>query len=114
MEKFNIGMENKPPTPPQGTSYSAIPSAMNTLLEMDYSDIHNKATISDSDYIDSGLSPNSSTSFGHSMFNTTPPNIGLNFFNHSFSLPPQPMWPHVHPKAGLYRYTSSHYVSGLL
>ena len=114
VERFNIGMENnglvQPPTP-QGTSYSAIPSAMNTLLEMDYSDIHNEATISDSDYIDSGLNPNSSASFGHSMFNTTPPNIGL---DHSFSLPPRPMWPRVHPKAGLYRCTSSDYVSGLL
>lgn len=114
MEKFNIGMENnglvQPPTP-QGTSYSAIPSAINTLLEMDYSDIHNEATTSDSNYVDSGLSPNSSTSFGHSMFNTTPPNTGL---NRSFSLPPRPMWLRVHPKAGLYRCTSSDYVSGLL
>ena len=38
VERFNIGMENNglvQPLTPQGTSYSAIPSAMNTLLEMD-------------------------------------------------------------------------------
>jgi hypothetical protein len=115
MERFNLGMENnalgQPPTPFHSTSYSAIPSAMNALLEMDYCDIHNEATVSDSDCKDSGLSPNSSTSFNHPMYNITPPNMGL---NRSFSLPPRPMWPRVHSKAGSYRFTSSDYVSGLL
>ena len=75
-EKFNIGVENnivvQPQEPFHGTPYSAVSTAVNTILDMDYYDGGNEAMMSD---IDSGLSPNSSS---HSVFNTTPPNVEVN------------------------------------
>ena len=113
IDRSNLAMENDNLVPPRApfhdTPYSAVPSAVNTLLEMDYYD-GSEVTMSDSDGLgmDSGLSPNSSTSLSHSMFNTTPQNIGV---DRSFSLPPRLMYPRMHYGAGSYRHKSSDYVS---
>ena len=110
MERSNHSVVT-PQAPFHDTPYSAVPSAVNTLLDMDYYDVGNEVMMSDSEGMDSGLSPNSSTSLSHSVFNTTPQNIGV---NRSFSLPPRPMYPRMRYGAGSYRHTSADYVSELL